>query len=410
MRFLHTSDWHLGRSLYGQKRYEQFEAFLDWLLKVIEEENVDTLLICGDIFDTTLPSNRSQRLYYNFLSKNTASHTIIIGGNHDSPTFLEASKELLQAMNITVIGSARNDPEQEVITLYNEKGKAEAIIAAVPYLRDKDIRLVESGESADEKNRKITSGIREHYEQVCTIALNTREELMKNSGSYIPIIATGHLFTAGGKTTEDDGVRDLYVGSLAHINEQSFPDCIDYLALGHLHISQMVGGKEHFRYSGSPIPMGFGEADQTKKINIVSFEDSAMNIEQLSIPSFRKLLKIDGSLDEITQKIAEAAIDSPEAWIEIEYTKGEMIPDLREKIEEIMKNTSLSLLRIKNRVTMNRYLQQSQKAETLDELDVNEVFERLLHTTGFDEEEKKELRDSFKEIIISMQEDDTNAM
>jgi len=413
LKFLHTSDWHLGRSLYGQKRYDQFEAFLKWLIIVIERKKIDTLLICGDIFDTTLPSNRSQRLYYDFLSKVTqthCSHIIIIGGNHDSPTFLEASRDLLQAMNITVIGSARKNLEEEVIPLYNKEGKAEAIVAAIPYLRDKDIRLVEGGESVEDKNRKLIEGIQNHYDQVCSMASAKQKALMEKHSTYIPIIATGHLFTAGGKTIEDDGVRDLYVGSLAHVNEQLFPRCIDYLALGHLHINQLVAKNERYRYSGSPLPMGFGEARQTKIVNIISFADSSIHVEQVHIPSFQDLMTIQGSLDEIIESISVVALEHPHAWLEIEYTKGETIPDLRDKIEKALEETSLNLLRIKNKVTLNRYLYQSREVETLDDLDEYEVFDRLLRSSAFDETEKQELKDSFKEIVLSLQEEDINAI
>ena len=97
MKLLHTSDWHLGRMLYRQKRYEEFSLFLDWLLATIEEQQIDILLVSGDIFDTTTPSNMAQKLYYNFLSRLSATSchsTVIIGGNHDSPTFLNAPKGL----------------------------------------------------------------------------------------------------------------------------------------------------------------------------------------------------------------------------------------------------------------------------------------------------------------------------
>nr|NJM04751.1 exonuclease subunit SbcD [Desulfobacula sp.] len=91
MKFLHTSDWHIGRSLYGRKRYDEFSAFLDWLAGFIEARGMDALLVAGDIFDTGTPSNRAQELYYGFLRRVSASccrHVVIIAGNHDSPSFL----------------------------------------------------------------------------------------------------------------------------------------------------------------------------------------------------------------------------------------------------------------------------------------------------------------------------------
>ncbi|MCP3901032.1 MAG: exonuclease subunit SbcD, partial [Desulfobacteraceae bacterium] len=146
MRILHTSDWHIGRNLYGQKRYEEFEGFLTWLSDKINNENIDALLVAGDIFDNTTPSNKAQELYYKFLNRVAASkcrHIIIIGGNHDSPSFLNAPKELLSFLNVHVIGAALKDLSREVLVLKDDNEKAELIVLAVPYLRDRDIRSVE---------------------------------------------------------------------------------------------------------------------------------------------------------------------------------------------------------------------------------------------------------------------------
>jgi len=98
MKILHTSDWHIGRTLYGRKRYEEFEAFLVWLAGTIIQEQVDVLLVAGDVFDTSAPSNRAQELYYRFLCRIAASscrHVVVTAGNHDSPSFLNAPRELL---------------------------------------------------------------------------------------------------------------------------------------------------------------------------------------------------------------------------------------------------------------------------------------------------------------------------
>ena len=157
MKFLHTSDWHLGRSLYGRKRYEEFTAFLDWLTQTIEDEKIDALLVAGDVFDTSTPSNRAQELYYRFLCRVAASccrHVVVVAGNHDSPSFLNAPKELLRALNVYVVGSMTEALEDEVFVLQVDD-KPEAIVCAVPYLRDKDIRTVEPGETIDDKNAKL---------------------------------------------------------------------------------------------------------------------------------------------------------------------------------------------------------------------------------------------------------------
>src|SRR5690554_6577637 len=120
MKLLHTSDWHIGRALYGRKRYEELEAFLDWLADTLTAREVDVLLVAGDVFDTTTPSNRAQELYYRFLCRVAASscrHVVLVSGNHDSPSFLDAPRELLRALNVHVTGSPASDPAEEVLLL-----------------------------------------------------------------------------------------------------------------------------------------------------------------------------------------------------------------------------------------------------------------------------------------------------
>ncbi|MEE9936192.1 MAG: exonuclease subunit SbcD, partial [Deltaproteobacteria bacterium] len=230
MKLLHTSDWHLGRMLHNRKRYEEHEAFLNWLFQLIENESVDVVLIAGDVFDNSTPSNYAQELYYRFLCRVASSanrRVVVIAGNHDSPSFLNAPKELLKFLNIHVVGFASNRPEDEVLLLAGADGKPGLMVLAIPYLRDRDIRTSEAGESIEDKERKIVEGIKEHYRQVCDAALKKRAALERP----VPMVAMGHLFAAGGQTTEGDGTRELYIGSLAQVRNDVFPDDIDYVAL-----------------------------------------------------------------------------------------------------------------------------------------------------------------------------------
>ena len=138
MRVLHTSDWHLGRSLFGQKRYEEFSAFLDWLARTLQEKEVDVLVVSGDIFDSGTPSNRAQRLYYDFLRQvylSSCRHVVITAGNHDSPSMLGASREILQVLDVHVVGNLPEDPAEEIKVLRDAQGKVALIVCAVPFLR-----------------------------------------------------------------------------------------------------------------------------------------------------------------------------------------------------------------------------------------------------------------------------------
>ncbi|WP_426222769.1 exonuclease SbcCD subunit D C-terminal domain-containing protein [Psychrobacter sp. DWR1-2-3] len=323
LTILHTSDWHLGRRLYGRMRYDEFEAFLNWLQDTISAQKVDILIVAGDIFDTMTPSNRAQALYYEFLgrvSRSCCEHIVIVAGNHDSPTFLDAPSNVLKFLNVHVIGTACEDLNDEMLVLDAADGTPHCIIAAVPYLRDRDVRSSAAGESADSKDANVIKGIRAHYDEVASIAKAKQAKLAEVHQRHIPIIATGHLFAAGGTTTEDDGVRELYVGSLGKISADMFDESFDYVALGHLHVPQRVGGRESIRYSGSPIAMGFGEAKQQKQVLLVQFgavENDFSNQKPASNSTSESTIlqltntvtTIEKSVEKTTKKVASQATD-----------------------------------------------------------------------------------------------------
>lgn len=408
MKILHTSDWHIGRTLYGRKRYEEFEAFLTWLAETIQQNEFDALLVAGDVFDTSAPSNRAQELYYRFLCRVAASscrHVVVVAGNHDSPSFLNAPKELLKALDVHVVGSSSEALEDEVLVLRNEHGDPELIVCAVPYLRDRDIRVAEAGESVEDKERKLIDGIRTHYAAVAALAEQKREEL----GANIPIVGTGHLFTAGGQTVDGDGVRELYVGSLAHVTAGIFPACFNYLALGHLHVPQKVSGSETIRYSGSPLAMGFGEAKQQKSVCQVEFHSTAASVQLIDVPVFQRLERVKGDWDGISNRILELSATNFQGWLEVIYDGTEVIGDLRERLEEAISGTQMEILRIKNNRIIDRVLGQIHEEETLDDLNVNDVFERCLTVHDVPEEQRPELLRAYRETVSSLYEDDVQA-
>jgi exonuclease SbcD len=407
LKVLHTSDWHLGRSLYDRKRYDEFGLFLDWLAEFIQIQKIDVLLVAGDIFDTSTPSNRAQELYYQFLTKVAHSecrHIVITGGNHDSPSFLNAPRELLRFMNVYVIGAMTDNLEEEVILLHDNFKNPEAIICAVPYLRDKDIRTVVSGEKMEDKNRKLVEGLIAHYKEVGNIALKRQID-----SPNIPIIGMGHLFTSGSKTTDGDGVRELYVGGAAYVNENSFPECFDYMALGHLHIAQKVGNSESKRYCGSPVPIGFGEAGQEKKVIVVEFEHNLPVITEHVIPTFQKLERITGNAEKIMTKIGNLKTEGSNAWLEIDHTASETIAGFRDLVYETIAGTQIEVLRIKYKLLTGQVLTSIDGQETLDDLDSKEVFNRCLDANQLKEPDRSALILAYEEIIVGMNGGDINA-
>ncbi len=408
MKILHTSDWHIGRALYGRKRYEEFEAFLNWLTALIEDEDIDVLLVAGDVFDSSAPSNRAQELYYRFLCRVGASphrHVVVTAGNHDSPSFLNAPRELLKFLNIHVVGCASSDPADELIVLSGPDHEARLIVCAIPYLRDRDIRTAEAGESMEDKERKIIEGIRTHYRRVYEAAEEKRS-LLKNP---VPIVAMGHLFTAGGQTVDGDGVRELYIGSLLKVGTDVFPEYIDYLALGHLHIPQTVGGSDFIRYSGSPLPIGFGEAPQEKSVVLVEFSDDVSSVANIPVPRFQELKTMQGDWQAIARDIDELKSRGSKAWLEIVYEGDEIAGDLRTRLDEAVAGSGMEILRVRNNRVLELAMSGMDTDETLDDLDATDVFHRCLESHEIPEDQRPTLLSAYQEIMVSLNEQDQMA-
>ena len=347
-KFIHTSDWHIGRKLKDFERYDEFRKFFDWLENLIKIENVDALFVSGDIFDNTTPSTQSQEIYYSFLakiSKSNCRHVIIISGNHDSPTFLDAPSEILNLCNIYVIGQACENPDDEIIILKDENEIPEMIVCAVPYLRDRDVRKLNSNDNSENIEQDLISGITEHYSKIFEKAKILHDELK------IPVVAMGHLFAKGGSTKPDDGVRSLYVGTAVEIKSDIFSkqDFLTYTALGHLHSAQKIL-QENIRYSGSPLAMSFGEAEQKKSVYVIELEDeNLIEIKNIPVPVFQKLKRISGNKDEIVSKINGISSENQLTWLDISYTGTEAIGFLLEQLNDFTKNfPNIEILSLKD--------------------------------------------------------------
>ena len=398
MKLLHTSDWHLGRTLYSKKdRHEEHTAFLSWLQAAIKDNSVDLLIVAGDIFDTASPSSVVQKMYYDFLLKirNAGCKNVIIaGGNHDSPAFLNAPKDILAHLNVCVVGNAGENTEDEVIVIKNEDQKPNAIICIVPFLRERDISRFTEGETYGARSKRIAENIKKHYQKIAEIADNKRKE----TGEKIPIIATGHLSVAGGKKTDDDGVRETYIGNIECVGSEIFPQVFDYVALGHYHIPSVI--EKNVRYSGSPIPMGFGEANQKKSVYIVDFNENTPNITTLEIPNFQKLESIRGDKCHIYNRLQELIKSDRSVWVEIIYEGSYVFPDLIAWANEMTDDTKIEIIKLQNRQYLYEVLTHDDSTQPLDELDKYDVFDKLLEKHNVSAEQKDELRWLYHEIAI----------
>ncbi len=295
MKILHTADWHFGKQLYRRLLTDEMQLFTDWLSTTLKEEQIDILMISGDIFDVTNPTNLDKERYFSFLKvlREYQIITIITGGNHDSISFLNSSKDYLKQDRIFVIGGATEAIEDEI--LHFNIGGEEVVICAVPFLRDRDLRNEVSDELFNSRSEAIQYGLKVHYQ--------TLLKLSKTKYPQAPIIAMGHLFAIGSNTSDSE--RDIHIGNTGAVSHDIF-DGYDYVALGHIHKPQMINNNSKIRYSGSPIPLSFSEKKDEKQILIISVEQGVITEPKvIKTPQFRRLLRFTGTLSEIEQKIKD---------------------------------------------------------------------------------------------------------
>lgn len=396
MKILHTSDWHLGHRLMEQSQYEEQFKFLVWLKGFIVENAIDVLLVSGDVFDTGAPSAQGQKLYYDFLvelRETNCKHIIITGGNHDAPGTLNAPKALLQSLSIQVIGKATENIEDEVFVL--SSGDEKLIVAAVPYLRDQDIRRAVSGEAFDEIGDRYKRALINHYTDVADYCKSMNE-------NNVPVIAMGHLFAIGGTTSESE--KSIYVGNLGDIRAADFLETFDYIALGHLHRSQAVAKQEHIRYSGSPYVLSFSEVGCDKKVAVLTVANKKItNIKEVKIPQFRNISRVSGSLDECLAQLLSKEKETYELtpWVEVVLDKQEVSSIGFQEINKVADTLELEVLKVtfKREASTEGIEKWGKASADIKELTPTDVFIHKCEEQGFNLDDNPDILDAFHEIL-----------
>ncbi|MGO4019286.1 exonuclease subunit SbcD [Klebsiella michiganensis] len=398
MRILHTSDWHLGQNFYSKSRAAEHQAFLDWLLASAQEHDVDAIIVAGDIFDTGSPPSYARELYNRFVVQlqQTRCRLVVLAGNHDSVATLNESRDILAFLNTTVVANAGHAP----FILPLRDGTPGAIFCPVPFLRPRELVTSQAGHSGGEKQQLLLSAISDYYQQQYQLACELRGDLA------LPIIASGHLTTVGASKSE--AVREIYIGTLDAFPANRFPPA-DYIALGHIHRAQVVGGCEHIRYSGSPIPLSFDETGKNKSVNLVTFANGCLkDVTPLIVPVTQPLAVLKGDFASISAQLNQWQNNDqqPSAWLDIEVTSDEYMHDIQRKIQAQTETLPVEVLLVRrSRAQRDRILAGAQR-ETLSELQVEDVFARRLALETLEATQQQRLEQLFNETLHSLNGED----
>ncbi len=407
LRVLHTADWHLGHTLHGHSRAHEHARFLAWLGDVIVSENIDALIVAGDVFDGANPPTAALAMYYEFLA-NLARiapkiDVLVVGGNHDSASRLNAPEALLAALGVHVVGGMVRrsgehakavDVERLVVPLTDSEGNVGAVVAAVPFMRPADLPAIARGEEALDP---LVEGVREAYAQVLA-------EARKWQGAGQALIATGHCYMVGSQISEMSERRVLG-GNQHALPVDIFPDDVDYVALGHLHKAQRVGWRECVRYAGSPLPLSMSEENYRHQVVIADFDDGQLDDwKALAVPRTTDLIRLRvASVDEALHAIAQLAEakenDLERPYLEIQVALKSPVSNLREQLEEALKDKRPRLVKITTTYSGDRKtLSESHGGERLADLLPRDVLRRR-YLRDYEGEPPDDLLEAFDELL-----------
>ena len=303
LRILHTSDWHLGSSLESASRDDEHRRFLDWLLVTLRDEAIDVLIVAGDVFHYSQPSAEAQRLYYRFLARiggeTKVRQIVVIGGNHDSASRLDAPREVLDALRIHVVGGLVGEPstwERCLCPVERPGGGVDAVVLAVPFVHEFRLGIRTTGRSPEE----ITADFRAAF----TGLYRDLADLAEKRWPGAPLIATGHLTCVGAQAGEY-GTEIHQVGTIGGLPGDIFDPRLEYIALGHIHRMFPVEGTRA-RYSGSPLAMNVVEARSQRYVIRVELgldpalpAGSRATTHKIPVPSWRDIVELSGPIDQV---------------------------------------------------------------------------------------------------------------
>ncbi len=308
MRILHTADWHLGASSGPASRAREHRWFLDWLLELLAERRVDALLLAGDVFDSMHPSAEAQSLYYRFLAQVGSTgvrDVVVIGGNHDSPSRLDAPRDLLEEVGVHVIGGMPTSVDRDRMVLplrARDTDEPAAACLAVPYVHEYRLGLRTTDLDPDRSRTAFRDAFAALYSDLADRA--------ERRFPGLPIVATGHL-TVGPGVHPDDYPQEIHqVGRIEGLP----PDVLDarfrYTALGHIHRSFRIPDAPAW-YSGSPVALTLADAEIPRQVLLVDLEgDAPPRVEPILVPAARQIIGLRGSPEQVTDDLAGLSWDT----------------------------------------------------------------------------------------------------
>ena len=326
MKIVHTSDWHAGRIWKNVNRLSELTAVLDDLAGFIEREQVDLLLVSGDVFDSGAPNAEAERLVFGFFKRvgRAGTKTVVIAGNHDSPARLQAWGTLAELVDVRAVGLPRRVDQGGLIDLETRSGER-ARVAVVPFA---PVRvLVSALEMAGDETK-----VRQQYAECMKQIVDNVTSGFRGDGVNL-LMAHTHLDGAV-MATSDISERTVHLGQEWAITPQSLPATAHYVALGHIHKPQRINAPSPTYYAGSPLQLDFGEVGEEKGYVLIDARPGMpARIDRLPYKGGKPLLKIRGTLQELEAR-AESLADA--GFLHVTVPGDRPDPDLSRKVHNAL--------------------------------------------------------------------------
>ena len=322
MRFLHTADWHVGKTLRGRSRADEHRAVLKEIATIADDRAVDAVLVAGDLFETAAPSPESEEIVYQaLLALSKDRPVVVVAGNHDNPRRFQAVRPLLGLANVHAWATVARPDEGGVFSFETSGEKANIVL--LPFVSQRGIVGVDAlmNEDADQ-----------HAAEYADRMARVLQTLCANAPSDAVNLVLAHAMVHGG--TMGGGERSAHTVFAYSVLTGAFPSNFHYVALGHLHRQQRLEGACPIHYSGSPLQLDFGETEHTKSVNLIAaVPGQPAKVNQVPLSSGKRLCKVRGTLAELS----EAASNLRDDYLLVEVNEPQF-PGLADQVRSLLPN------------------------------------------------------------------------
>jgi exonuclease SbcD len=328
MRFLHTSDWHLGKTAQGRDFLAESARVLDEVVRIARDERIDVMLIAGDTFDSFAPGSDAHALFYETLASivSEGAKVVMIAGNHDDAAQMDALGGIMRRLGVHFVGAVPEFAAESIIRLPSRDGGETAAIAALPWVQERyALRFETLLEGIDKTRRQYREVMEKTVVPSC----------FKHFPEGAVNIVLGHMLIDGSEIGEGGGERKIHIGQAFAVNASCIPDTASYVALGHVHKRQQIAAGSPTQYCGSLLQLDFGEAEQKKYVNIIEASARApADVRAVEVTGGRGLRTVRCRIDELASHAGEYGDD----YLRVIVSADAPVPSLVEQVRDALPN------------------------------------------------------------------------